>query len=211
MRSYFRGKISALKKVAKFPPGEIWGLWQCSVCLRQCKLWDLQGWRNCNPPKFSPAKYFPHEIIPPPVHGMVLLALMVHSGGVRQGPVPICPAVLVAVLSNINLSGAKYLATTSFANTSNPLMSQTSLQSLHAHNWTVMAPGRRGKRKKQTPIAVTRFDYFYRINLWAPPFRLGPALLEREERFIRHGHIPRFVALWRLPVPVPDLRGMDST
>ena len=24
--------------------GETWGLWQCSVCVRWCKLWDLQRW-----------------------------------------------------------------------------------------------------------------------------------------------------------------------
>ena len=36
--------------------GEIWGLWQCSVCVRQCKLWDLQGGRIFPLPKFSPAK-----------------------------------------------------------------------------------------------------------------------------------------------------------
>ena len=55
-RGYFGGKFSSLRKVAKFSPGPIWGFWQCSVCVKQCELWVLQGWRNLPPPKFSPAK-----------------------------------------------------------------------------------------------------------------------------------------------------------
>ena len=32
---YFFGRVSCLRKVAKYPPGEIRGLWQCSGCVRQ--------------------------------------------------------------------------------------------------------------------------------------------------------------------------------
>ena len=32
---------------------------QCSACVRQCKLWDLHGWRNFPPPKISTATYPP--------------------------------------------------------------------------------------------------------------------------------------------------------
>ena len=42
-RRQLRGKFSPLRKVAKLSPGEIWGVWQCSVCVRQCWLSDLQG------------------------------------------------------------------------------------------------------------------------------------------------------------------------
>ena len=38
--------------------GGIGGLWQCSACVRQCKLWCLPGWR------ISPSVRFPGEIIP---------------------------------------------------------------------------------------------------------------------------------------------------
>ena len=39
----------ALKEANNFP-SEIYGRWQCSGCMRQCKLWDLQGWRKFPPP-----------------------------------------------------------------------------------------------------------------------------------------------------------------
>ena len=32
-RGELRGTNSSLRKVAKISPGEIWGLWQCSVCM----------------------------------------------------------------------------------------------------------------------------------------------------------------------------------
>ena len=38
---YLRVKSSSFRKVAKFFPGEICGLWQCSVCVRRCMPWDL--------------------------------------------------------------------------------------------------------------------------------------------------------------------------
>ena len=48
--------IFVLKEGGEISPGKIWGLWQFSVCVRHCKLWDMQGWRNFPHLKSSPAK-----------------------------------------------------------------------------------------------------------------------------------------------------------
>ena len=52
-KGQLRGNISSSRKVAKCAPGESWGLWQSSVCVRQFKLWDLQGG------EISPLRKFP--------------------------------------------------------------------------------------------------------------------------------------------------------
>ena len=50
------GRISSSRKAAKISPREILGLWQCSVCVRQCQLWYSHGWRGFPLLKFPPAK-----------------------------------------------------------------------------------------------------------------------------------------------------------
>ena len=54
--------MSSFRKEANFSPTEIWGFWQCSVCVRQCGLWDLQKGRGGGA-KFSPSETFPGDII----------------------------------------------------------------------------------------------------------------------------------------------------